>query len=527
MKKLLCLLALLLALTTAHAEENAPLTAVKAVYPALTVTASAQDAQDAFFILTDEAGAHRLVRLTQTDGAWQVCLENHCAIRPSGVSDGYTRYLYSDVSLSLAEDTLSILYTFMTGSSFQYDFVRRGDAFRFDRVHVTEATYPAMSRTIRYEGESLRQVSFQQYHNEPATVTELPPVPASWLAACRDLATFDALAFPLSVPAMLEEQTALCASELLPGFTFIDGCFSSRAATFLVRTEEGDVVFAGCAWNGTGWDITLSTPLPEGVWCDSFHAGDGYMSIGHYLEGRVDDWGEPLFVDYGIELEEDGRWRVQMLFNSNEEACFFERDFSQGIWINMIGPVWGPVTLERDITRIDWAAYPTGIGEVLPLVSTDWGLVSEPDLPLYAAADGAGLIGSYHCGTPVQILSYEGEYAQVRIAGGCVTGWLEAYGLLLGGEQLMTHTWTDEDGTRTIWINACDSGWYLENGPSCCFAEALPDAVFLDAPDGQPLSGDDGWVQVLCRREDGWVHVLLGECGPDAFIRAEQLKEAE
>ena len=118
------------------------------------------------------------------------------------------------------------------------------------------------------------------------------------------------------------------------------------------------------------------------------------------------------------------------------------------------------------------------------------------------------MLGTYLYGTPVHVLemtydvpeNIEGlAVAKVSIAGSDVVGWMPAYGLFTGAEQL----WTAED--------ECGEYEYTASWDAPCVAVAAGTPVYV-TPNGLVESEID-WdthLQVLSR-QDEWVFVLLDE----------------
>lgn len=512
MKWFLTLLAGLLLSLPALAEPPAARDAVAAAYPGAEILASAQDEDDAFFILDTKQGTpRRLCGLTLQDGAWTMVIDSSKAIRPSGLTDDFRRWSYEGLSLCLAADTLSIQYE--GWPVWQYDFAKEENgSWHFLRLVVNDHFCEELTWADGY----VRQTFTKTFRNGTQEVSFTPPCPMPWLAGCETLSGFDASAFPMDLSWLVRDELARVAAELLPGYAFVDGKFSTVAATFLMDNPEGERVFLGGVYENGAWIWTESTPLPADAWCDSFHAGAGAMSVGYDHPGGIpDEFGEYPFVEYAVYLQEDGSWQVESIFDYFGEWFHFEED---GLYINMTGKLYGKPTLERDITKIVWADFPLTLSDALVFVPHDWGVISEPRLPLYADADGAILLAQYHCGTPVRLLEeaddlaekgWEGHLVRVQIANSNVVGWIQGYGLLTGKDQLYEQV--EEDG------------W-------SCFATAEEEAWFVKlsagenlyaAPQGEVITAaeENCYLIFLADWGDGWAHVRFLESLESGFIR--------
>ncbi|MDD6050306.1 MAG: hypothetical protein PUC00_03390, partial [Clostridiales bacterium] len=104
--------------------------------------------------------------------------------------------------------------------------------------------------------------------------------------------------------------------------------------------------------------------------------------------------------------------------------------------------------------------------------------------------------------------------ALVEIADSGITGWLPAYGLLLGREQVWGVIGTDEEDEWCYWETAA----YI--APT---VELRSGTQLYDAPEGALLwslqGGDD--VLLLSDCGNGWLHVGEIDALSSYFVRAE------
>lgn len=519
MKRIMLLFLVLLAMTLpALGESPAAQSVVTTAYPGASILASAEDGDDAFFVLDmGNYKPRRLCGLTMTDGAWTLVIDSDTAVRPSGLSDGYRRWNYDKVALSLTADTLSIIH--QGWYSWQYDFVR-DDAgeWRFVRLYVADDVNLDYDE-LTWADSCVSQTSISAYRDGTQETSCTPPCPMPWLADCETLAGFDATAFPMSLYALGDEDLSRVAEQLLPDYTYGIGKLGSEAASFLMTRPDGEVVFMGGVYEDGAWVWTESTPLPEDTWCDDYHSGGSSFIIGFdHPDDLITEWDEPVYIEYVIYLQEDGSWKVETIFNISEEAFHF---VPEGLYINMTGLVYGESSLERDVTKIDWATYPLCLEDVLPTMSHDWGVISEPTLPLYADPDETVLLAEYHCATPVRILEeaddlaekgWEGHLVKVQIADSDVVGWLPAYGVLTGQYQVWEAVEEDEDGEWVYYETAEYDAW--------CVVLAKGASIYA-APEGEPLWTAQGeeWLVFMADYGDGWAHVKCRDSLESGFIR--------
>ena len=266
-------------------------------------------------------------------------------------------------------------------------------------------------------------------------------------------------------------------------YAVLDGWTGQRTAMYLAQ-KEGATIFLGCVKTANGWQITESTPLPAGAGLNTHHAGEGYMEL--YTAAG----------DYAVSLKDD-HW---LLTWANDVSIG-----ESSLWFGVLGPYYGEVLLERDITKVNWAALPVDYEDWLPLVDASrWAVVTGESAALLSQ-DG-NVIGHYRQATPVCLLdAAEGQY-RVAINGGSVSGWMDASALLVGEDQLTT-----EAGYLTV---AEDGRVWGAN------ALVAPSSVpLLDAPEGSPvLEGVESLV-LLGQWPEGWLHVLDEFTGLDGFVR--------
>ena len=158
------------------------------------------------------------------------------------------------------------------------------------------------------------------------------------------------------------------------------------------------------------------------------------------------------------------------------------------------------------MTRIDWASLPVDYEDWLPLVDASrWAVVTGAPAPL-RGEDGS-VIALYNPGTPLRLLEERiGEY-RVSIAGGSITGWMDASALLVGEAQIVPD---GEEGFTVI-----EDGFVW--GRNC--VTAAEGAWLHSAPGGEPLREADFRLNVLAVHGD-WLHVL-DSAGTAGFVRAE------
>lgn len=195
---------------------------------------------------------------------------------------------------------------------------------------------------------------------------------------------------------------------------------------YLMDRPDGTTVFAGFVRTAESWRLTESAPLPGGgCRLDTYHADVDCITINFAQSSAA------------VALQEDGRWLVT-----------WANDISIGddcLWFGMIGPYYADLLIDRDMTRIDWAALPTDYEGWLTLAdASSWAVVTGRGADLLAE-DGS-IIAAYPSATPVRLLEQQDGRYRVAVNGGSITGWMAESALLVGTAQLTT----DEEGCLAV-----------------------------------------------------------------------------
>lgn len=297
----------------------------------------------------------------------------------------------------------------------------------------------------------------------------------------------------LAAPALAatKADAADFAARMLPEYAFVSGVQFDDTAMLLVQDADGVLYFAGCAKDGADWFITLSTPLPEGTWANTYHSYEGALEI-----GLPDD------NSCTIVLDSDGRW---LLCHTADTSIGEDM-----LWFGMIGPYYGDVLMERDVTRLDWTSLPACYEDFLPLVDASrWAVVTGNGAPLLAE-DGS-ILAEYLPATPVLLLEAAKGQRRVAINGGRVIGWMDDEDLLISENQLTV----DEEG----YLAVAEDG-FLWGSNSFISDDALP---LYDAPEGAVICETGFRLDLLARYPGGWLHVFDEETGLDGFIREDSV----
>lgn len=525
MKRLFLTLFILLLAVPALADT--PEEALSALHPGLKVTSSVVAEGDAFFLLQAPDDVRSLCVLRETDGAWTELLHSESVISPARRMELHSSYWYDDIDLIRDGATLSLRYSYRTSAAWQYDFARdEAGIWRFVRLTTEAPTSPVLVDVLTYEGGCVQQTFTKRLPDGGEEVTPFAPCPMPWLADMLTLADFDASAFPMDVSGMPEDMLTRVAAELLPGYTFVDGCFSDGAA-FLMDKPTGERVFMGGEYRDGAWIWVESRPLPEGTLCDSYHGSGSVLPIAFPKPNPSPDWdsfpyaewGEVPYNEYVLYRQTDSgspagsRWLICSICDEADDFFHFEEG---GLYHNTSGMAFGEYLGERDVSKVDWQSVPHTFEEALALMSQEWGVVGVDRIAL-RSGPGADMQEMALCrfGAPVEVLAVHDGWANVSILRGALTGWLPEDALLLGAEQMIP-------------LTGYDDMWGFDSDVVCA-AYAAPKLTcfggtsLLDAPEGSLVweNASNEYMQLVCECPDGWVLVCWPETLSGGFIRAE------
>ena len=293
MKRLIPLILLLLLTLPALAESPTAQSVVEAAYPGATILASAQDGDDAFFVLDmGKYKPRRLCGLTMNDGAWTLVIDSDTAVLPDYFESEYRQWrIPYTLTMALTEDELTLHYR-KNAETETYFFRRSEDEWRFVRYECHDRANNMLFITD-WDGYALTE-----HRIDDRGDVQTPPCPMPWLAEEVSLEKFNARTFPVSLWDLTDEQLARVAALLLPEYTYKIGKFGWDAASFLMTRPDGEVVFCGGVYKDGAWVWTESTPLPEDTWCDDYHSGGSSFIIGFdHPDDLITEWDEPVYIE--------------------------------------------------------------------------------------------------------------------------------------------------------------------------------------------------------------------------------------
>lgn len=247
--------------------------------------------------------------------------------------------------------------------------------------------------------------------------------------------------------------------------------------------EDGDTLTA-----------VLPMPLPEGARVNQSHSSEDMLEI-----FMPDDYS---FETCTIVLQPDGRWLLTHVCDTSISENM--------LWFGVLGPYYGDVLMERDITHLDWNSMPVCYEDFLPLVDAScWAVVTGNGAPLQA--DDGSILSEYLPATPVLLLEADEGQHRVAVNGSSVTGWMDDDNLLIGENQLAV----DEHGYLSVVEDGFMWGEYR-----LMATEGLP---LYDTPEGVQIADTSGCADLLACWPGGWLHVFDHGLGIDGFILINQL----
>lgn len=294
-------------------------------------------------------------------------------------------------------------------------------------------------------------------------------------------------------------ELAAFASTHCPDHILLDGQLYPETALLLLETPAGETVLAGCSLTPSGWRISLSTPLPEGMSL-RINSPD---SVALYWESPVH--GD---LDFLVRLQPDGSWLIEEV-DSYGHLLTYTPD---GVFDEFASCCWGELLISRDITQVDWLTFPATVEDAAEHMDTSDRAIVAAETLLYDAPGGEA-VARYYPGTPLLILSTQEDWLCVSPNGSPVSGWVQADALVLGDAQATAKYLTPDD---------LPLRWFDRAGVD---AFVTPDGPLLAR---LTFDGYSSTVYAMGEWFDGWVHVfdraLPGQSG---FIPSDKLRLTE
>ena len=268
-------------------------------------------------------------------------------------------------------------------------------------------------------------------------ITDPMPIPVSE-AFTRSLAlsAFDIDMLSHS-PQFLPAQEGLCDGLLETGDTLLQVQATSKDIIMLVKKQDGTKRLRICrGWNDARNDYAVeeSLPLPAEAALDTYHAGEDLILLG--LRG------EALVCSF-LRGPQD-RWYPNTMQGKETYALGYDcaEDLSRSSLYRSDGAVYGNAPWSGDLMTIDMTSLPETFDEAAAMLDKGgYAFVCNPNpadrLHLREAPKkSAASKGKFYNRTPVEVLSVEGEWANVRIGRGLYgfTGYMMTQYLAFGSD---------------------------------------------------------------------------------------------
>lgn len=457
----------------------------------------------ACFAETDRA--KRLILLEKQEGAWRVTVDNPTALLPD----------YDWPELWLDSDG-AIYWTYILPDQqvLRYHSARTADGSwgpvdqYFADSSLGHVTY---ERNTFWDaangGEIIRELSASDENDNSLGTRAMEYLPASWLGDCVRLADFDVSRFPT----MIVETNDYFASEnerffreaagaLMPEDTFVKGMLKEGALHFLTEKPDGSRAYLICEYASRRQaNLIESAPLPADTalgyenFTDSLRIGDCCVTVRLLASGKVGieyiyndtpDDGEAGFLFFGENaVWDDAQVPAQTLLYGSHPW----NDIAQADWDSL------PLNLAEAAQRVDGGGYAMVLN---PNPADRLNLREQPD-------KGSSSLVKYYTGTPVQILSEEGDWAQVRI-GPATKGWMMKRYLI----------WERPGEALRLDLSALPQ-LYAAGEMLRVYAE--------------PQNGEYSWhttsslMKIIGAVGEAWYHVWFPETGEYGFVRQSDL----
>ena len=405
-------------------------------------------------------------------GEWEVVVNNPKAL-PAG----------AEVNLSM--DTDISLYWSIQGKeanvTWMYICFRGASEWgEVDCIRMDLGETPLIETSFYWENDTLKQVTEYRDTNENfLRREESAAIPAKWMCSYRTLQTYDASILPVLKDTwhydgwLNENALRLCAAEIAPEYTFVDGAAKEDGIELLMRDKDGTLRLVTCACYDGMLITNISSPLPENT---------------HYgYENFWDAIAVNMHSAAGVSPYADGTWAVRYTWPMADKGdiLFYGRN-----WISCeAGPHFSRLYVGDhpwvDVSTTDWNTLPASLKEALThLDPSRWAVVNNPNpadrLHLrYRDDKTSRSFGKYYNGTPAEVLRTAGDWAFVRVGG--MSGWMMKEYLAFGKDAWEVHPafpglfFVGNKESFLVWKESrmlddpfpADGDWAVERGETC------------------------------------------------------------
>ena len=372
----------------------------------------------ACFAETD--GVKRLILLERQDGAWQIEIDNPTALIQD--RDWPQLLLDSDNAVFwtyILSDTEIMWYHSYRNADGRWSPVDQfhGNSGFGEYTHIWDTSWDGLNG-----GEITRTFSISDENDNDYGEHVMQILPASWLADCIWLEDFDVSRFPTFFAETYDDYASEnerffreAAAALMPEYTFVKGMLKNGTMHFLMEKPDSSRVYVICEYMSHR-EVRLieSSPLPAGT-----ELGYENFTDSLWIDGRC----------VTIQLLFDGTAGIEYIYDDaacSEESEGFLFFGHRTVWDGSVVPMQAMLYGDHpwdDITQINWNTLPHNLSEAsAQMDSGNYAMVVNPNpadrLHLRERADKRSRSqGKYYTGTPVEILSVEGDWVRLAIGG--------------------------------------------------------------------------------------------------------------
>lgn len=346
------------------------------------------------------------------NGTWQLVIANPGALRPGETP-------------SILMDADNALYWSYDQGNVQYSSFKKNGVWEMPTCTYIASGYETM---LCWENGLLwHEINHTDAEGNILSTERQGPVPAAWLESCT-LADYQ-LDLPgtyiYSNDTWLNRETMLrCAAEVTD-WQVAQGMALKDGLLLLARDDAGDLRLVGWSLVHEGPVTCISSPMPESTQLGNENFGDWV-----YLPEKG--------VMFYTCPDDDGVWHISSIWpdesgdgpmNLGRSWLSFDPMMRDQHCLYVGAHPW--YTLD-----VDWDTLPASLEEALTQMDASrWAAVNNPNpadrLHLRAKPDkGAGSLGKYYNGTPVEVLDKGDTWTQVHVGG--VIGWMKTEYLAFG-----------------------------------------------------------------------------------------------
>ena len=448
-------------------------------------------------------GVKRLIVLEKRDDGWQIVIDNPTAlIQDAGWPD---LYLDSDLSIYwtyiLSEQEVVRYHSYRNVDG-QWSPVDQfyGDSGYGEFTYIWNTYW-----NDSHSGEIIRSFSVADKNDNMIGGEINQYLPAPWLEGSIRLADFDVSRFPTMFIATNDDFAyenerffREAASSLMPGYTFIKGMLKNSSMHFLMEKPDGSRVYVICEYmSHRAVNLIESSPLPAGT------------VLGH------ENFTDSLWIDgrcVTIQLLHNGTAGIEYIYDDqadSEHFLFFGDRMITSEDRDQI--VYGEHPWD-DIAQIDWNMLPRTRDQAsLQMDASNYARVVNPNpgerLHLRERPDRKSpSLGKYYSGTPVTVLSEQGDWAEVIVGGR--HGWMMKDFLDLGRQV-----------DNALWLNTLPM-------PHLSSKDNEMLKVYDEPQSGAytyHMNADQNTMKVIGIIGNDWYHVWFPATGEYGFVRQSDL----